>query len=445
LSNFLSNANSRIILLLIFGISIREALSPFTGHPYDFELWVRLGYYLSQGQSPYVLHPPVPGLSFPATSAVISWPGYPPIWPVFTALIYKFYASIGFQNRFFYYFLLKQPMIAADIANALIIRKLVSQYSNAPQGFKALAFWIFCPYTIIISSVWGMFDQIVLLLVLLSIYFIGKTLGSSLLESLGIALKLLPVIFLPLFIGVQENRKKILLYGVFSAVFALLLAFFPFYFYGGWDVSGLTSVAVHDVNRVANSLNYWQVILGYLQAHEPISPSVYYGLLDLDYVWIPLVLVASYYCITSIRSRSNLNRNLMLSCLFIVLVFFLTKSAISEQFVIYFLGFAVFDYYVVSSRQRRLLFHAVWLSALAFLIINSALLDYFLFPLSTYYYNLSLNLDATAFGTYFQYWIDVPAILFTIFCALYLVNLLGEIKRVRATSNVGAIGLVAKG
>ena len=54
-------------LLLIFaaGLAIRETIAPFTGHPFDFELWLRLGYYTFLGHDPYTSTNPIPALSFP--------------------------------------------------------------------------------------------------------------------------------------------------------------------------------------------------------------------------------------------------------------------------------------------------------------------------------------------------------------------------------------------
>ena len=43
--------------LLIVGLLIREAFSFWTGHPFDFELWVRTGFWVTHGLSPYGVLP----------------------------------------------------------------------------------------------------------------------------------------------------------------------------------------------------------------------------------------------------------------------------------------------------------------------------------------------------------------------------------------------------
>ena len=55
---------------LLVGLAIREALAPWTGHPFDFEIWVRLGVLALSGANPYSLLPYIPHLSFAPYSLV---------------------------------------------------------------------------------------------------------------------------------------------------------------------------------------------------------------------------------------------------------------------------------------------------------------------------------------------------------------------------------------
>jgi len=54
----------RVRTLLVLGILAREALSFWTGHPFDFEIWVRAGYWVARGYTPYASLPFAPGASF---------------------------------------------------------------------------------------------------------------------------------------------------------------------------------------------------------------------------------------------------------------------------------------------------------------------------------------------------------------------------------------------
>ena len=68
--------------LLLIGFCIREAFSFWTGHPYDLEVWLRNGFFVSQGANPYSAYmAPVPGLSFAYLSDRLAGVGYLPLWP----------------------------------------------------------------------------------------------------------------------------------------------------------------------------------------------------------------------------------------------------------------------------------------------------------------------------------------------------------------------------
>src|SRR3989442_344140 len=98
-SAFLGPSQSSIWLSVIIGLAAREIFAPFTGHPFDFELWIHLGYYVSKGYDPYTVTNPIPGLSFPGAKPIQSI-GYPPLWAFFQAGLYTIYSVAGINNRF---------------------------------------------------------------------------------------------------------------------------------------------------------------------------------------------------------------------------------------------------------------------------------------------------------------------------------------------------------
>ena len=126
----------RVAATLFLGLLVREIFSFWTGHPSDFELWVRLGYALNHGGDPYAVLPPVPGLSFANVFSALNAAtvAYLPFWPLVTGLMYVIYSFVGFGNRFAYYFLLKQPIIFGDLALAYLLYSYASA-KNSPQGY----------------------------------------------------------------------------------------------------------------------------------------------------------------------------------------------------------------------------------------------------------------------------------------------------------------------
>src|SRR5207237_4392986 len=92
--------------LLLVGLAIREAFSFWTGHPYDFEVWLRNAYFVSQGANPYsAFMPPVPGLSFTYLNENLPGVGYLPLWPLTLAGLYRLYAIHPGMSRLVLYFL----------------------------------------------------------------------------------------------------------------------------------------------------------------------------------------------------------------------------------------------------------------------------------------------------------------------------------------------------
>ncbi|MGI0091113.1 MAG: hypothetical protein ACREBS_05345 [Nitrososphaerales archaeon] len=419
----------RIAPFLILGLIIREILAPFTGHPYDMELWVRIGYYVSMGHDPYSLTAPVPGLSFP-NPLNVTWIGYPPIWAFFQAGLYKMYAISGLHNRFVYYLLTKQPMIIGDMLVSCLLLKIISNLKNERSAISALRFWMLCPFTIIISSVWGMFDQIVLVLTLGSILLVAETQKSALLEAFAFLLKVIPLIYLPVLAFAQKSKGRIASYLSVTIGASVFFALAPYVVFRNWNLSELVSVGVDVTHKLGNSMNYWG-ILAYYTGYFSARDTPFHELQDISMLWIPAILIASYFCVISIRGKENLEKNLTISMLFVTLVFFLSKSIINEQYLIYFLGFALIDYYLSGSRYRNLLFHGIWIISLIFLVANNDFLVRFLSPISTYYALFSSTFELGVYGEIRVAMMIAAEILFTVLTFLYMLSLYHELNMIR--------------
>jgi hypothetical protein len=419
---------------LIAGLAIRELLAPFTGHPFDFELWLRIGYYVSRGNDPYTVTAPIPGLSFPGAQDM-TWIGYPPTWAFFEAGLYKLYSASGINNRFVYYFIVKQPMILADLIVSFLLFRVISELKNAESGIRAIVFWMLCPFTIIISSIWGMFDQIILVIVLGSILAVKETQKSALMQSLGFLLKVLPLIYLPLLAFVQESRQKMASYFAVSLGSSILFALLPYVFFPGWKLSQLAGVGVNVANKLGGSMNYW-IILSVYSAYWKVPPPIENLLSILAFAWIPAVLFASGFCVISVRRKDQLIRNVCLASLFITLVFFLTKSIVNEQYLIYFLGLGLVDYYIWERKRRQKLFHSLWITALIYLTANNTYFTRFLEPLSIYWRNLDAMFESGFYGEIRFGIMLVSGLLFTVFAFAYLTSLYHEIKQIREVARV---------
>ena len=326
-------------------------------------------------------------------------------------------------------------MVLADLIVSYLLYRFISDLKNIESGVRAFTFWMLCPFTIIISSVWGMFDQMILVLVLGSILLVEETQKSALMQSLGFLLKVLPLIYFPVMAFVQDSKQKIAVYLSVSLGSSILFVLVPYLFFKNWNLGYLAGVGVSEVNKLGGSVNYWIVFSVYSEYYK--IPSSVQSLLNVfSYAWIPALLISSFFCVSSIRGRKELTRNLCLSILFVTNIFLLTKSIVNEQYLIYFLGVSLVDYYVLESRVRQKLFHAIWISVLIFLMANNTYFTRFLAPLSIYYSQLDSMFETGKLGELRYGILIVSGIAFTVFTLFYSFSLYREIRKISTLPRV---------
>jgi hypothetical protein len=408
------------------GLAVREVFSFWTGHPYDFEIWVRLGYYVSMGRDPYSTSlPPIRGLSMPGLDPLPSI-GYPPLWAFMQAAVYRIYTSIGIDNRFLYYFLIKQETIIGDVVAAILIYKIIRRRCSQEDATAAFAFWMLCPITIILSSIWGMFDQLALALVLLSFLTLSSTTRSSVSEGVGILLKAIPVLFLPgLALGQRSTQRRFAFLSI-GILVPIVLSLAPYLLFHSWSISRILATGLSTVNKVTNSVNFWVVIYVWSQ-YGSVPLPVVQVVTWLGYAWIVGVLAVYAFCFFKIGRERVTERYLLVVLLFATVAFYLTRINVNEQYVVYFLGLGLVDRYWNGPKRKRL-FNAVWLTTLVFLVFNNTYFTRFLSPLSLYYYYLNDVIVSGLSGDIRFGAMVVCGFAFSLLCALYLRSLYFDIR-----------------
>lgn len=353
---------------------MREAFSFWTGHPFDFELWVRTGFWVAHGLSPYGVIPPVPGLSFANvySSSSESTVGYLTLWPVLLAGVYELYALLGVHSQYLYYFLLKQPIILGDVALGYTILRFVKE--NRPEATNAvLAYWLLSPYTVILSGVWGMFDSLAMLPVIAALCTPRETRRSAL-EGLAIWVKSIPLIFaIPLaFSGPHRARNLAIALAIPSlgSLATILVA--------GWPVGTAVATLNSTVNKGGESLSPLGIFF-ILSQFGIAKPTGSLFLAVVEYVWIPAELVAiwlgrRWYGFTT---KSGLVQSMILCSI----TFLLFKAQVNEQYAVYLLALALVDI-AVWHPERRWLYFALTAAVLAFLLVNNVFLVRFTAPVN---------------------------------------------------------------
>ncbi len=244
---------------------------------------------MNHGGNPYGLLPPVAGLSFANVFSIQNTAtiAYLPFWPLITGLVYAAYSLLGFGNRFAYYFLLKQPVIAGDVGLAYLLYSYVAA-KKPNRSVWMLVFWLLSPFTVIISGIWGMFDSLAMAFMMISISSTAH-LKRGFWAGISIFAKSLPIIY-----AVPTTLRRA------RGSFALALAIgLPVLFSAAtflimrWPISTINGALVSSTRAGGDSMSIWDSLfyLTYLGVLPPTMPNVYP---ILGFLWIPGVIVFTF-------------------------------------------------------------------------------------------------------------------------------------------------------
>lgn len=207
-----------LILLLLFGLAIRIILTPIAGFKFDVDTWYAWAERLNS----------VGFVNFYSSQV---WTGYPPGF-LYILYILGFIKKIALINPSQFYIILKLPSILSEIALAATI------YYIIPNNFLrwrriALLSIILNPAFIFNSAIFGQFDGLFSLALLLSIYFLvnKKVKSASFLWGISFLLKPQAIILSPVFLFYIINHFSVKTFGKILSPFSLtiLFAFVPFF------------------------------------------------------------------------------------------------------------------------------------------------------------------------------------------------------------------------
>lgn len=341
------------LAVLLAGLAVREAFSFWTGHPFDFESWVRTGAVVAQGRNPYsAFWPPVPGVSFAYLSSNLTSAAYLPAWPLLLGGLYRAWEAVGAGNRFVLYFLLKQPGILADVATAYLLYRLTERFTGSATSAQAvLVFWSFFPYAIVITAVWGQFDSLVVVL-LLALLYARDPIERTVVDGVGILVKWVTVIFLPLELFRDRGWRRfaflvalVLPLGVTLAVFLL----------EGWTLPGLGSQGLASVSLsqsagggMGMSWVYF-VTLPSVRSVLGVLGGLYgYG----PYLWVPTAILSGWWAARWLGHGDR--RSELRAMLFVLVAFLLVRWGLYEQYLLYPFALLALDVAAFAPGRRPL-------------------------------------------------------------------------------------------
>ena len=374
-------------ILLALGLLTRFALSFWTGHPWDFEVFIRVGSNVANGGNLFQSkNYYVEGLGQPIFPYVTGL-GYPPAWGLYAALAYKIYRFIPI-SPFLYYFMLKLAPILGDLAVTYMIFLLTLKSTHSIQKamWNSLIFFL-CPFVIFISSVWGMFDSLPTFFTLTSILLLlsGRLYLSAFCLGLGIYVKIIPVIYLPiqlLFINKKAGIKEAIIYFLISCEVPFVLTLVPTILFR-WEISQAFGTVISQSQphpfAPGDVLTYWNLsaFLRDLFRSSFVSEVLiqFFSFPTVNYLWI-LGLIVSYFLYYRIQNKPSDklaqtgNLDLLLRGFSLTTIcFLLTRTFVPEQYVLYLLPAIIMlpnvtltcDYY----------YKRIWIAALIFAFVNN--------------------------------------------------------------------------
>jgi len=221
-------------LALVVGIGIRLVLIPWFSDPYNF--WAaHLGTkVLLTGKDPFSLF-----ASDPRFAQLGPWP-YPAEYFLFALTAYEGSGSAPILFGIW----LRIPAVAADAGISILLLRIMRQLGGSERLARTAAIaYLFNPFTILVTAIWGENDPIAVFFTVLALHFLlRKTdrdviLGSFTL-GLGIATKVYPSVFLPMALALVHGiPKKLKVLG--AAALAPALTSAPFLLYDARSYLGV--------------------------------------------------------------------------------------------------------------------------------------------------------------------------------------------------------------
>jgi len=384
----------KIIRLVIIALLIREIFSFWTGHPYDFEMFARVGEQLFYGKPLYIFIGPYEDISF--------WPyenvgyAYPPLFAYFCLLAYTIYKVMDINIPYIYYFILKQPMIIGDVLCGYLIYKVNKKYFNK-EDINTSLIWLFNPITIVFSSIWGIPHALAIFFILLFLYNFYKQFIFIYLLIFFLIIGLPFIYFLP-YLAIEFKKRKNFRYSLILffiiAILLPILSLIPFQLQN--QLINIT-MAVEDVffKKALGQFNMFMIFnyLYYLDSRT-FSNFISIAASFIPYLWFPILIF--FTIIYKIRIN-NFNNFIEFSKFFfiITIIFLIFRQNVNEQYMLYFLSLCLINFNLIENKHFKRLFLLIQINTLLFILTNNPFLLRFATPLNQEFYFIDISLTST--------------------------------------------------
>jgi hypothetical protein len=326
---------------LLVGLAIRLFLGFFLSHYYDGSTFMVVGAAVARGESPYGAYyvwnyfPNVNYLLYGNLQGYSFGVGYPPFWGLLLGGLYSVSYALT-QNLNLYNLALKLPIIAGDLAFALLLMVVVRRVTgDEATGTKAAAIWFLNPFTLVVGVIWGMFDVLPLAFILASLYLIytGRWKWSAVALALANEFKPMGLVLVPILFVYAWRVKSLrrafyfsfLTLGVFVGItYSILLGL-------GWPLGNFMAGQTYQVSGALGGGSLYLPYVAYYFLVHGVDPTYFTPILGI--VWLPaiaVVMIAYMY-----REKKSTFTSLLFWSILSVAVSYAFRTFVDEtQFLI---------------------------------------------------------------------------------------------------------------
>ena len=424
-------ASHSLAFILAVGIAVRLILMPISAHPFDMYVWYNDSQSILANGPLYLQGFPPLWYHYLMIPVAYLYSGLSAILPTGTIPMSSLPSALDFYPSYhitvvpgmLFDFIVKIPFLISDVLIALLLYKIVGEYTGKKSLAQTAAIlWFLNPFVIWISASWGMWDTLPALFSLAAMYLLIKRRFalSAVSLSLGVAAKLYPAIFLvPLIFYIYKTsnpnmRKKDL--GMFVGVFfgASLLLFLPYlgtainfvadFFLLG---SGSTVHTIIPIGPFSFGLTYWSLTT-YLNLD---SGGILFVSVASLALFVGTLLLA--YWRSSKFTFKNPVIDLSMAMLFCTAALLLSYRIVCEQWAIWAIPFLVI--LCADGRLRKTVFAGLSAFALLYAVLNC--------PLPFFFLPLTPGATDTLLGmVYFIWWQESTRVWVLAISALHILS-----------------------
>lgn len=292
----------------------------------------------------------------------------PTVYPLVNQIFFAIAASIGKDNLFLNVFILKLILFIFDILLIQLLIKLLNWLKKPPELVKLYAF-----NPLVIIEILGNvhFEGATIYFMLLGVWYLHKNKWfAGLVYGLGVGIKLIPLIALPLFYKRLSTRKLILFFWLILGL--IFLMFLPFANVNLNSTFGDGIRLYFNKFEFNGSIYYLERFIGEKTAGFNAIQTI--GIINSTLILITIILIAFF-------SKKNLLKQVFPNILLALSIFYSFSSIVHPWYIIYILTFAILSGYHYGlvwsilvftsyySYQQNDVIEPIWLTTFSYFII----------------------------------------------------------------------------